>query len=171
MNALQLFEHQTTGPLPVGFEFELFGIRYTWFDVSWDGFLMFGKVPLPALPVPAGSRFLPLNEELNNFLALGWNDRWPLGPREIAYEVREAAQRRRLVLSITAVQRHAGAGGPPTATQLVFYERTGMIDVHSTRYEPVSDRMSRGAARFTQTWVERRYRQLDTLGLGRILGS
>jgi hypothetical protein len=168
-NVLQLREHQTSGPQPVGFEFELFGSRYTWFDVSWDGFLTFGNAPLPCLSVcDDRSLFLPLREELNNFVALGWNDHWPGGPRQVAYMVREAAQRRRLVLSVTAAQPYSGPARPQMSSQLVFYERTGMIDAHGMRHDPVTDRMCCGAARFTQTCLDREYGQLDSDELTRI---
>jgi hypothetical protein len=157
MNVLQLCEHQTSGPLPVGFEFELFGSRYTWFDVSWDGFLTFGNAPLPCLSVSDGrSLFLPLSEELNNFVALGWNDQRPDGPRQLAYTVRESAQRRRLVLSITSIPPYFGTCWPRMASQLVLYERTGMIDVHTMRRDPVTGRMNCEAARFAQTRVWRK---------------
>jgi hypothetical protein len=38
-----LGEHDTTGPLPVGFEFERQGAKYDCFDVSTDGFITFGR--------------------------------------------------------------------------------------------------------------------------------
>src|SRR5688572_518446 len=94
-NLVDLSEDQGTGPLPLGFEFELFGVRYTWFDLSSDGFMTFGTDPK--------GRFIPLSSDLNNFIALGWTDACPFGRSKVGYEVRGAPGRRRLVLSFAGV--------------------------------------------------------------------
>lgn len=145
---VDLGDDQTTGPLPLGFEFEFFGVRYTWFDLSSDGFITFGTQSSPGSAQPR-SGFIPLNADLNNFIALGWTDVCPLGPRHVAYEVRGAAQRRRLVLAFVAA---SPAGGLGTMTaQLVLHERTGMIDVHTARHDPAGHRVNYEAVRFTTT--------------------
>ena len=137
-HVVDLGEDQTTGPLPLGFEFEFFGARYTWFDLSSDGFMTFGTHSLPCCSGSRPtSRFIPLNADLNNFIALGWTDLCPPGRRQIAYEVRGAAQRRRLVLSVTLVPPSPEDGQGTMTAQLVLHERTGMIDVHTTRQEAV----------------------------------
>ena len=135
-NIVHLGEDQTTGPVPLGFEFEFFGVGYTWFDLSSDGFMRFGTHPFP------------------NFIALGWTDVGPLGRRQVAYEVRGAAQRRRLVLSFSLVPPSPANGLGTMTAQLVLHERTGMIDIHTTRQEPVGDRVSQKAVRFTTpSWM------------------
>jgi hypothetical protein len=149
-NAVDLGQDQTTGPLPLGFEFEFFGVRYTWFDLSADGFMTFGTDSSPGCSdSDPRSRFIPLNAELNNFLALGWADGCPFGRTKAFYEVRGAPERRRLVLSFAGIPpSREGAMGPMIA-QLVLHERTGMIDVHITRRDPVSYRVNQEAVRFT----------------------
>jgi hypothetical protein len=108
-NALFLGEHQTTGPLPVGFVFEHSGARYDHFDLSTDGFIGFGSGPYPG---GVGAR-LPLE-------AVGGSR---LGGGRVAYEVRGSAPRRRLVLSFADLRLRQAT------LQLVVYERTGMIQV------------------------------------------
>lgn len=148
-NVVDLGEDQTTGPLPLGFEFELFGVRYTWLELSSDGFMTFGTLPSTARSGHPRSRFIPLNAALDNFIALGWTDGYASGPRQVAYEVRGAADRRRLVMSAALVLPFQ-ADTPTTVTaQLVLHERTGMIDVHTTRLEPLARRVNREAVRFT----------------------
>lgn len=151
-NVIDLGEARTTGPLPLGFEFEVFGVRYTWFELSSDGFMTFGTPSSPGCSgFHPGSRFIPLNAALDNFIALGWTDGCLTGRRQVAYEVRGAAQRRRLILSATSVPPFL-ADGPGTLTaQLVLHERTGMLDVHTTRQEPVARRVNREAVRVTTT--------------------
>ena len=149
-NVVGLGEGQTTGPLPLGFEFELFGVRYTRLELSSDGFVTFGAAPSPERSAGhPGSRFIPLNAALDNFIALGWTDGYLSGPSQVAYEVRGDFNRRRLVLSITPVLPYHGDMPGDATVQLVLHERTGMIDVHTTRLEPIARRVNREAVRFT----------------------
>lgn len=124
-NIAQLGQGQTTGPLPLGFEFEFFGVPYTWFDLSSDGFITFGTQPR--------RYFIPLSADLNNFIALGWTEGYTLSRKQVAYEVRGTAGRRRLILSCTLVPESPENGLETMTAQLVLHERTGMIDVHTRR--------------------------------------
>ena len=140
-NIAELGEGQTTGPLPLGFEFEFFGVRYTWFDLSSGGFMTFGTQPRRS--------FIPLSADLDNFIALGWTDGYTLSRKQVAYEVRGSAHRRRLVLSCTLVPESPENGLETMTAQLVLHERTGMIDAHTARQDPVANRVSQEAIRFT----------------------
>ena len=51
-NTLELHEEQTTGPLALGFEFELFGVYYTRFELSSNGFISLGPTQVLAASVP-----------------------------------------------------------------------------------------------------------------------
>ena len=108
-NPIALGEHETTGPLPVGFEFERLGARYDHFDLSTDGFVRFGR----------GSD----HGERDNRLPLGADARSRLGGGRVTYEIRGSAPRRRLVVSF------AGPDVLPATLQLIVYERTGIIEV------------------------------------------
>ena len=148
-NVLDLGQEQSTGPLPLGFEFEFFGVRYTLFDLSSERDV---RAPLVSwlLRFPR-SRFLPVNAnaDLNSFIALGWTDGCPHGRSQVAYEVRGAGQRRRLVLSFTLVPPFLEDGVGTMTAQLILHERTGMIDVHTRRQDPVGCRVKEEAIRFT----------------------
>ena len=106
-----LQEHETTGPLPVGFEFERFGARFDHFDLSTDGFIKFGRGEAES----ARRECLPLTE------APG---RW--GGGRVAYEVQGSAPRRRLIVSFVE------PGLLRTAFQVTVYERTGIIELLAT---------------------------------------
>jgi hypothetical protein len=149
-NLMDLSEDQATGPLPLGFEFELFGVRYTLFDLSSDGFMTFGS-DCSAGGSDAGpnGRFIPLSSDLNNFIALGWTDACPFGRSKVGYEVRGAPGRRRLVLSFAGVPAADNGMLGAMIAQLVLHERTGMIDVHTIRRDPISYRLKQEAVRFT----------------------
>jgi hypothetical protein len=147
---MDLSEDQATGPLPIGFEFELFGVRYTWFDLSSDGFMTFGTDRLPRCSdsYPKGC-FIPLSSDLSNFIALGWTDAYPFAQSKVGYEVRGAPGRRRLVLSFAGIPAADNFRLGAMIAQLVLHERTGMIDVHTVRRDPVSNRLKQEAVRFT----------------------
>ena len=118
-NAIVLGEHETTGPLPVGFEFERFGARYDHFDLSTDGFVRFGSASYH------GGR--------DDRLRLGAEARSGLGSGRVTYEMRGSAPRRRLVVSFT------GPGVLPATWQLIVYERTGIVEIREESGQSLGD--------------------------------
>jgi hypothetical protein len=108
-NAIVLGEHETTGPLPVGFEFERFGALYDQFDLSADGFIRFGS----GSHLGTGADRLPIAAD----------PRSRLGGGRVTYEMRGNAPRRRLVVSFAGREIHR------SMLQLVVYERTGIVEV------------------------------------------
>ena len=149
-NTLELHEEQTTGPLALGFEFELFGVYYTRFELSSNGFIAFGTDSSPCcLHSSQHSSFIPLNEDLSNFIALWYIDAFPPGPRRIAYEVRGNAQRRRLVLSLTAIPSVAEVEERAVTAQVILHERTGMIEAHAITHDVRGARINEAGIRYT----------------------
>lgn len=104
-----LREHETTGLLPVGFEFERYGARYDHFDVSSDGVITFDRRSEPE-GQPGRVRLV--------------SERARLGSGRVIYQVRGSAPRRRLVVSV----REEGPSG--TSLQVVVHERTGIVEVN-----------------------------------------
>ena len=107
-NSRQLGEHETTGLLPVGFEFERQGARYDHFEVSTDGFITFARGPRHG-GRPGRVRLV---EEWARF-----------GRGRVTYEVRGIAPRRRLVVSVKEDGRLA------SGLQVTVHERTGIVEV------------------------------------------
>jgi hypothetical protein len=107
-NSILLGEHETTGLLPVGFEFERHGARYDQFDVSTDGVITFSRRSLPG-GLPSRVR---LPEEWTRF-----------GGGRVTYEVRGIAPRRRLVVAF----REDGPLG--STLHVTVHERTGIVEV------------------------------------------
>ena len=135
-NIIELAEDQSAGPLPLGFEFEFFGVRYDRFCLSSDGFLSFSTRS------PSRVGFDRERDATSNFIALGWGDAYRLGGKRVAYEVRGAGERRRLVLSFAPLRVAPGTGAGASAAQLVLHERTGMVDVHTTRRDGVAGQVA-----------------------------
>jgi hypothetical protein len=150
-NVVDLSDDQTTGPLSLGFQFEFFGARYSWFDLSAEGFVKFGVESRTLWPGSRpGRRFIPMNRELDNFLALGWAQSRTIHRVRVAYELRGPEGRRRMVLSMTGVPPRADRLGVVVG-QLILRERTGMIEVHTARYASGEARVDERAVRFTTT--------------------
>jgi len=110
-NSILLGEHETTGLLPVGFEFERQGARYDHFDVSTEGFITFVRGTRRASP-PGHVRLV--------------DQRLRIGAGRVTYGVRGTAPRRRLVVFLTE-------DCPLSATvQVTVHERTGIVEVDSS---------------------------------------
>ena len=151
-NMIDLGDDQTTGPLSLGFEFDFFGVSYGWFDLSSDGFMTFGLESRAYWPGSRpGRRFIPLNQDLDNFLALGWSQGCTRDRVRITHELRGSAGRRRLVLSSRGALGPAGRRGVAVTGQLILRERTGMIEVHTARYDLRECSIEERAVRFTTT--------------------
>jgi hypothetical protein len=107
-SSILLREHDTTGLLPVGFEFERYGARYDHFDISTDGFITF-----VALSHPTGQP------------GRVWlvDDRARLGGGRVTYEVWGVGPRRRLMVSL------AEDGPLGISLQVAVHERTGIVEV------------------------------------------
>ena len=118
-NMMVLGEHETTGPLPVGFEFERYGVRYDRFALSTDGFIRFDGRPHRA----AG----------DGCLRLAIDGRHRLVGGRVAYEVRGSAPRRRLLVSL------AEPGMPRAGLHLVVHERTGIVEVRDAGDQSLGD--------------------------------
>ena len=108
--SIVLGEHETTGLLPVGFEFEWQGARYDCFGLSTDGFMVFayggrdGRV----------RTWVPLLEQGR------------LGGGCMTYQVRGSAPRRRLAVLLALT-------GPVRGTlEIAVHERTGIVEVCRT---------------------------------------
>jgi hypothetical protein len=148
--ALQLDDDEPTGPLPLGFEFEFFGARYACFDLSSAGFITFRtSAPGRSSGSYRSDRLIARSADRYSSIALGWSDLYPLRQRHLAYEVRGDASRRRLVLSLIGTPHSFELGVRRLTAQLILYERTGMIDVHTACEDAGGHRVNREALRFT----------------------
>jgi hypothetical protein len=149
-NTLELHEEQTTGPLALGFEFELFGVCYTRFALSSKGFIAFGTDSSSCgLHSSRHLSSIRVNEGLRNFIGRWYIDAFPPPPLRIAYEVRGNAPRRRLVLSFTTIPSAAEVEEGALTAQLILHERTGMIEYHTTTHDVREARINEAGVRYT----------------------
>jgi hypothetical protein len=149
-NTLELRAEQTTGSLALGFEFELFGVRYTQFELSSKGLIAFGTGSSPCgLHSSQHLSSIRVNEDLRNYIGRWYIDAFPLTPLRIAYEVRGNAPRRRLVLSFTTIPSAAEVEEGALTAQLILHERTGMIEYHATTHDVREGGINEAGIRYT----------------------
>ena len=106
--SILLSEHETTGLLPVGFEFERCGGRYDHFDLSTEGFITFARGP---------------RDRGQHGRVRLVDERARLGGGRVTYEVCGMAPRRRLIVSL------AEDGPLGTSLRVEVHERTGIVEI------------------------------------------
>ncbi len=115
--------------IPVGFDFEFYGVVHNKFSVHSNGFILFGALP-------AGSQAfwiidnIPAAANPNNIIALAWSDWFPKVTGSIRYETRGTPGSRRLVLEYSGVPESGGSG--KLTSQLVLEEGSNKITIYTT---------------------------------------
>ena len=141
--AVTLSDDQLSGTLPIGFSFVFMCDTFTQFRISSNGFITFD-------PTNFGSGccsgpILPNNgTDPDNLIALAWNDLYPPGGGGINYFVTGTAPNRRLVVNYTALP-HCCTSAPPTVTgQIILFEGSNAIELHSTSITNDGSTMTQG---------------------------
>ncbi len=141
--AVTLSDDQLSGLLPIGFPFVFMCDTFTQFIISSNGFITFdptnfgsGCCSGPVLP-NGGT-------DPDNLIALAWNDLYPPGGGGINYFVTGTAPNRRLVVNYTALP-HCCTSAPPTVTgQIILFEGSNAIELHSTSITNDGSTMTQG---------------------------
>lgn len=132
-NVLPLGDDQTSGLLPIGFEFIFFGNTYTQFNVSSNGFIGFDAFMSQGC---CTGRPIPSDDDVNNVIAAAWTDLFPPGGGQISWETRGRGPRRRLIVNFESLPWFPEFGVNRVTTQVILYEGTNTIEVHTTHQSP-----------------------------------
>jgi PKD repeat protein len=129
----------TTG-FPVGFAFNYYGQNRSSFWVSTNGFVAFQSTPNGC----CHGMGLPVFDEINHMIALAWVDLVPQRG-QISFETRGEAPNRRLIVNYANVPVF-NEGGRTVTAQLILYERTNVIELHTTSQPSMTrHRVTQGA--------------------------
>ena len=129
---ITLSDDDVQGPFPIGFTFQFYGINYTDFYVSSNGWLGFSSgqpTGYTAVPIPDSAGFgVP-----KNCIMLSWEDLNPSTGGQVLYQTIGTAPNRRFVLTFDNVPYFGSSttAGPITS-QVVLYEGSNVIDNHIT---------------------------------------
>ncbi|MBL4624877.1 MAG: hypothetical protein JKY42_07035, partial [Flavobacteriales bacterium] len=127
-SVINLSDDEVSANLPIGFSFDFFGVSYTDFFISSNGFISFqddGSGCCSGQNVPDAG--VP-----NNLIAFAWTDLDPQSGAagDFDYLTLGIAPNRILVVNCNAVE-HIGGASTVTA-QVLLYEATGIIEIHTT---------------------------------------
>ena len=123
---VSLSDDAVSGDLPVGFTFNFFGNDYTNFRISSNGFIGFDGLNnngcCSGQPVPSSGN-------INNIIALAWEDINPYQGGVIRYETIGTAPNRVLIVEFDNVPHYYNSN--PVTMQAQLYEGTSLIEIHT----------------------------------------
>ena len=127
-NSLPLFDEQVSEPIALGFTMNWFGTPIDTLWVSSNGFLSVAAISEGCCDPVA----LPKPDHLDGLVSIAMTDLDPTLGGAIAWELRGAAPNQRFVLDYAA-DRAYGDGDPDVQAQIVFYETSDLVEIHTTR--------------------------------------
>ena len=123
-----LSDDQVSSALPIGFNFTFYGNTYSDFYISSNGFITFTDDGHSGC---CSGQFVPNSNSPNNLIAFAWEDLNPSIGGTIDYFTTGSAPDRVLVMNFTDVPLFGG-GGSPVTSQVLLYESSNVIEIHST---------------------------------------
>ncbi|MBL4657199.1 MAG: beta-propeller fold lactonase family protein, partial [Flavobacteriales bacterium] len=125
--SVPLVDDSVSGALPIGFNFDFFGITYDSLYISSNGFITFS--PDFDHGCCAGD-FIPSSFTPNNLIAFAWEDLNPALGGTIEYFTTGSIPNRILVVNFTDIAHFGGADS--VTTQILLYETSNIIEIHTT---------------------------------------
>lgn len=121
---VSLADNRQSITFPIGFSFEFYGVEFTVFRISSNGFITLGSAPQGH--GCCSGRAIPDTRRPNRLIAAWWEDfNDPQG--NIRFETRGVPGSRELVVGYYEVP-HA-SGGPPVTWEIVLHEGVNTIEI------------------------------------------
>ncbi|MEZ4684968.1 MAG: hypothetical protein R3B47_02550 [Bacteroidia bacterium] len=127
---VSLGDDQVSGAIAIGFNFEFYCNTYSSVYISSNGWVSFSSWPDAYYdndPIPDAS-------QVNDMIALAWDDLDPSSGGAIEYFSTGTAPNRKLVINFINVP-HYGCSICLVNTQLILEEGTNAIEIHNTRVD------------------------------------
>ena len=121
-----LLDDEVSSALPIGFDFEFFGITYTEFYMSSNGFITFDSDSDDGCCV---DRYIPNSYDPNNIIALAWDDLNYFEDGYYSYETVGIPGSRKLLVSFYTDNCEMTLDG-----QIKLYEGSNKIELHVFDY-------------------------------------
>jgi hypothetical protein len=138
--AVTLGDDAVSGNLPIGFSFPFFGNTYSEFYISSNGFITFNGASGSGC---CSGGTLPASDAINNSISWAWNDLNPVSGGTISYETIGATPNRRLLVTFTN-QQHYANGAPANTSQIILYETSNIIEIHTSSISDDGSVMTQG---------------------------
>jgi hypothetical protein len=123
--SVPLGDDQLSGPFPIGFSFEFYGVAFTVFRISSNGFITLGPFFQSDGCCSGGS--IPAPFSPNNLIAAWWED-FNAPPGNIRFQTLGTPGSRELVVGFYDVPHFYG--GPSATWEIVLHEDTNAIEIH-----------------------------------------
>ncbi len=131
-----LDDDEVSGNLPIGFDFDFFGVTYSEFYISSNGFISFLNDSDEDGCCNGAS--LPDNgDDIRALIAYAWSDLDPTNAGVISYETIGMAPNRTLIIDFDNVSHFEGAQWSVTS-QIKLFEMSNVIEIHSASIIPVT---------------------------------
>lgn len=124
---VSLGDDQVSGNLPIGFTFNYFGIDYTDFYISSNGFIGFNAVTSNGC---CSGQTIPTAGDPDNIIAFAWEDIHPGMGGTVRYLTTGTAPNQKLIVEFFGVPHYGG--GNAITVQVHLYETSGIIEIHTT---------------------------------------
>ncbi|MBK9733409.1 MAG: hypothetical protein IPO83_19320 [Chitinophagaceae bacterium] len=121
----------TLAGVPIGFNFTFFGTTFSTVTISTNGFISFDAAPGSGC---CSGQLLPSATTPNNLIAAAWEDLNTTVGGTIDFFTQGSGINHVFVVRYNAVGHHSttGGGGDPVTTQIVLYESSNIIEIHTT---------------------------------------
>lgn len=131
---VSLGDDQVSGALPLGFTFNFFGVDYTTFYISSNGFITFNNDLNSGC---CSGQNIPSASTPNNLIAFSWDDMYPPGNGSIQYFTTGTSPNQTCVVNFYDIPFCCGTT-PQVKTQVIMYESTNIIEIHTEYANGVS---------------------------------
>ena len=128
---VSMFDDDVRGAFSIGFTFNFFGIAYTNFYISSNGFITFNNDFDNGC---CSGDFLPTTFTPNNVIAFAWEDLYPPGGGTIDYFTTGTAPNRQLIVNFNGIPWCCNSI-PKVTSQVILYETTDVIEIHASSIE------------------------------------
>ena len=129
-----LSDDEVSTALAIGFDFEFYCNTYDTFYISSNGFITFSASSSNGC---CSGGILPSSDSPNDLVAFAWGDLDSSAGGSIQYFTTGIAPNQKLVVNFRDVP-HSGPGGEVTS-QIVLYEGTNIIEIHTTAMPGASE--------------------------------
>jgi len=135
---VSLADDAVSPQLPIGFTFRFFGVPYTGFHISSNGFIGFS----PSMPDGCCiGQSLPSASQPNEIIAFAWNDLNPsVNSSVISYFTTGTSPQRKLVVRYNT--NHWNGTAYPMRGQIILYEGSNAIEMHAEVISAVPDNVT-----------------------------
>ena len=139
--SVNLADDNGSSALPIGFDFDFYGISYSNFYIASNGFISFNGSGMN-YPQSSSVTAIPSTGVPNNMIAVIWDDLDPSVSGTIRYETIGTAPNRKLVVEYFNIPLY-GTPSRYVTTQLQLHEGTHRIEIHTTEAENQSSNANR----------------------------